>query len=132
MLFANQTSVLFTCALLSRTWLLFAIAASSRQTGGDILSLLYPEHRWFYLGLAIGALPLSRLLLPRLWAKVSEKIQLWGLLLILVADISLQVHAINLNHWRFELLNAITLWLSLLLGFILLKAALSKQPTLAK
>jgi hypothetical protein len=80
----------------------------------------------------MGALPLSRLLLPRLWAKVSEKIQLWGLLLILVADISLQVHAINLNHWRFELLNAITLWLSLLLGFILLKAALSKQPTLAK
>jgi hypothetical protein len=46
---------------------------------------------------------------------------------LLLADIAIQVHAINLNYWRFEALNAVTLWLSLMMAFIVFKSALEKQ-----
>lgn len=127
MFLANQPTVLFACALLSRTWLLLAIAASSRQTGDKILGLLYPDHFWFYVGLAMGALPLTRLIFPKLWQKLSIPAQLWGIIVLLLADIAIQVHAINLNYWRFEALNAVTLWLSLMMAFIVFKSALEKQ-----
>ncbi|UPW16849.1 DUF2919 domain-containing protein [Agarivorans sp. TSD2052] len=126
MLLANQPSVLFACALLSRTWLLLAIAASSRQVGDKILALLYPDHHWFYLGLAMGALPLTRLVFPKLWQKLSIRAQLWGIFALLLVDIASQVQTLNLNHWRFEALNAVTLWLSLMISFIVFKSALEK------
>uniref|UniRef100_UPI00403F519C DUF2919 family protein n=1 Tax=Agarivorans sp. OAG1 TaxID=3082387 RepID=UPI00403F519C len=129
MLLANQPSVLFACALLSRTWLLLAIAASSRQTGDKILGLLYPDHFWFYVGLAMGALPLTRLIFPKLWQKLSIRSQLWGILVLLFSDIAIQIHSINLNYWRFETLNAVTLWISLMMSFIVFKSALEKHPS---
>ncbi len=95
--------------------------------GEKLLSLLYPDHHWFYVGLALGALPLSRLLLPKLWQTVSLTFQLWGVFVLLLADILSQAYLMNLHHWRFEALSALTLWLSLMFAFIVVKAGLERQ-----
>lgn len=67
---------LFWCLLLlqARTWVLFIIAGSSREQGASLLTLFYPDHDNFWLGLlpgipAVLAFLLSgrRHLMPRLW-----------------------------------------------------------------
>lgn len=68
--------VLFWLILLlqARTWVLFAIAAASRQQGDALLALFYPDSDGFWLGLlpgipAVMAFFLSgrRQQFPRLW-----------------------------------------------------------------
>jgi hypothetical protein len=68
---------LFWCVLLlqARTWVLFVMAAASRQQGDTLLNLFYPDRDNFWLGLlpgvpAVAAFLLSgrRHQLPRLWA----------------------------------------------------------------
>lgn len=68
--------VLFWCVLLlqARTWVLFVIAGSSREQGNTLLSLFYPDHDAFWLGLlpgvpAVLAFLLSgrRFAFPALW-----------------------------------------------------------------
>ncbi len=67
---------LFWCVLLlqARTWVLFVIAAASRGQGDALLTLFYPDHDTFWLGLLPGIpavftflLSGRRHLLPRLW-----------------------------------------------------------------
>ncbi|WP_318358344.1 DUF2919 domain-containing protein [Enterobacter sp.] len=47
---------LFWCLLLlqARTWVLFIIAGSSREQGASLLTLFYPDHDNFWLGLIPG------------------------------------------------------------------------------
>ncbi|KJM66807.1 hypothetical protein B5M10_20320 [Pluralibacter gergoviae] len=68
--------VLFWLILLlqARTWVLFAVAAASRQQGDALLALFYPDSEGFWLGLlpgipAVMAFFLSgrRQQFPRLW-----------------------------------------------------------------
>ena len=68
--------VLFWLILLlqARTWVLFAVAAASRQQGDALLALFYPDSDGFWLGLlpgipAVMAFFLSgrRQQFPRLW-----------------------------------------------------------------
>lgn len=68
---------LFWCILLlqARTWVLFVMAAASRQQGDTLLNLFYPDHDNFWLGLlpgvpAVVAFLVSgrRFQLPRFWS----------------------------------------------------------------
>lgn len=61
--------------LQARTWVLFVMAAASRQQGDTLLNLFYPDHDNFWLGLLPGLPALCAFLLsgrrqafPRLWA----------------------------------------------------------------
>jgi len=71
---------LFWCLLLlqARTWVLFVIAGASREQGGALLGLFYPDHDNFWIGLlpgvpAVLAFLLSgrRQLFPRVWRAVG-------------------------------------------------------------
>ncbi|WEF29348.1 DUF2919 domain-containing protein [Klebsiella aerogenes] len=67
---------LFWCVLLlqARTWVLFLMAGASRQQGDALLSLFYPDHDNFWLGLVPGVPAVLAFLLsgqrqrfPRIW-----------------------------------------------------------------
>ncbi|ROP63040.1 DUF2919 family protein [Enterobacter sp. BIGb0383] len=69
--------VLFWGVLLlqARTWVLFAIASASRDSGNALLTLFYPDHDNFWFGLLPGVPAVLAFLLsgrrhgyPRLWA----------------------------------------------------------------
>jgi hypothetical protein len=68
---------LFWCVLLlqARTWVLFLMAGASRQQGDALLSLFYPDHDNFWLGLVPGVPAVLAFLLsgqrqrfPRIWS----------------------------------------------------------------
>ena len=68
---------LFWCILLlqARTWVLFVMAGASRQQGDSLLTLFYPDHDNFWLGLLPGLPAVVAFLicgrrdkLPRVWA----------------------------------------------------------------
>lgn len=67
---------LFWCLLLlqARTWVLFVIAGASREQGGALLGLFYPDHDNFWLSLVPGLPAVLAFLMsgrrqhfPRLW-----------------------------------------------------------------
>lgn len=67
---------LFWCVLLlqARTWVLFVVAGASRDQGNTLLSLFYPDHDNFWLGLLPGVPAVMAFLLsgrrqyfPRVW-----------------------------------------------------------------
>ena len=67
---------LFWCVLLlqARTWVLFVMAAASRGQGDTLLTLFYPDHDAFWLGLLPGVPAVvaflcsgRRHVIPRLW-----------------------------------------------------------------
>ncbi|HFZ8995740.1 TPA: DUF2919 domain-containing protein [Citrobacter freundii] len=81
---------LFWCVLLlqARTWVLFIIAGASREQGGALLTLFYPDHDNFWLGLLPGIPAVLAFLLsgrrsrfPRLWRALR--------MLLIVAQITL-------------------------------------------
>ncbi|NPE16407.1 DUF2919 domain-containing protein [Klebsiella aerogenes] len=60
--------------LQARTWVLFVMAGASRQQGDALLSLFYPDHDNFWLGLLPGVPAVAAFLLsgqrqrfPRIW-----------------------------------------------------------------
>lgn len=82
---------LFWCVLLlqARTWVLFVIAGSSREQGNTLLSLFYPDHDAFWLGLlpgvpAVLAFLLSgrRFAFPSLWRRLRGLLILAQLVLL--------------------------------------------------
>ncbi|WP_312690557.1 DUF2919 domain-containing protein [Kosakonia sp.] len=82
---------LFWCVLLlqARTWVLFVIAGASRGQGDALLTLFYPDHDAFWLGLLPGmpaalAFLLSgrRARFPQLWRAMYVLLLLAQLLLL--------------------------------------------------
>lgn len=60
--------------LQARTWLLFVMAAASREQGTDLLKLFYPDTQSFWHGIILGLPPALAFLLsgrrhlwPRVW-----------------------------------------------------------------
>jgi hypothetical protein len=110
---------LFWCVLLlqARTWVLFVMAGASRQQGDTLLSLFYPDHDNFWLGLlpgvpAVVAFMLSgrRHQLPRLWPLMR-----W---VLIVAQLALLLWQ-PLLWWQGEPLSGIDLTLLIFDGFAL-------------
>ena len=80
---------LFWCVLLlqARTWVLFVMAAASRGQGDTLLTLFYPDHDAFWLGLLPGVPAVVTFLcsgrrqaIPRLWRALR-----WLLILAQIA-----------------------------------------------
>lgn len=70
---------LFWCVLLlqARTWVLFVMAGASRGQGDTLLTLFYPDHDAFWLGLLPGVPAVMAFLcsgrrhfIPRLWSAI--------------------------------------------------------------
>lgn len=78
-----------TLLLQARTWVLFVIAAASRQQGDALLSLFYPDRDAFWLDLLPGIPAVAAFLLsgrrqqfPRLWAALRPALVAAQLLLL--------------------------------------------------
>lgn len=76
--------------LQARTWVLFVVAAASREQGDALLTLFYPDHDNFWLGLLPGIPAVLAFLLsgrrqafPRLWAALHPLLMLAQLVLLL-------------------------------------------------
>jgi len=109
----------FWCVLLlqARTWVVFVMAGASRQQGGTLLDLFYPDHDNFWIGLlpgvpAVLAFLLSgrRHQLPRLWPLMR-----WILILSQLGLLFWQ----PLLWWQGEPLSGIGLALVIVDGFAL-------------
>ncbi|MCS2149719.1 DUF2919 domain-containing protein [Scandinavium manionii] len=109
----------FWCVLLlqARTWVVFVMAGASRQQGGTLLDLFYPDHDNFWIGLlpgvpAVLAFLLSgrRHQLPRLWPLMR-----WILILAQLGLLFWQ----PLLWWQGEPLSGIGLALVIVDGFAL-------------
>ncbi|QJT81890.1 DUF2919 domain-containing protein [Kosakonia sp. MUSA4] len=83
---------LFWCALVlqARTWILFVMAGASRGQGDALLTLFYPDHNRFWLGLLPGLpaalaffLSARREHHPRLWRAIYPLLLLVQLALVL-------------------------------------------------
>ena len=120
-------------AFLGRTWLLFVIAAASRGVGSDLLALFYPNHYYFYLGLASATPTIALLLVGRLKTSKKHKTprpwaqRLWqygpGIIGInLAVDVSLQLMALSHQLQDLSLYQLLPLLLSFWLGWYLLKS----------
>lgn len=110
---------LFWCVLLlqARTWVLFVMAAASRQQGDTLLNLFYPDHDNFWLGLLPGLPAVIAFLvsgrrhqLPRGWPLIR-----WVLILAQLALLVWQ----PLLWWQGEPLSGIGLALVIVDGFAL-------------
>ncbi|GAA5188960.1 DUF2919 domain-containing protein [Ferrimonas gelatinilytica] len=102
---------------LARTWLLLTVAAVSRRHGSDLLGLFYPQQRDFYLGLALGLVPMLLLWLQgqrHRWA-LAGRVWQWGwwlMLLVLLLDLALQGSSLYRHHGTFSWGPATVLMLS--------------------
>lgn len=83
---------LFWCVLLlqARTWVLFVIAGSSREQGASLLTLFYPEHDNFWIGLIPGIPAVLAFLFsgrrhhfPRFWPALWSMLTIAQLVLLL-------------------------------------------------
>ena len=83
---------LFWCILLlqARTWVLFVMAGASRQQGDTLLTLFYPDHDNFWLGLLPGLPAVVVFLIsgrrgtfPRFWSTMRWLLVLAQLALLL-------------------------------------------------
>ncbi|MCS2170703.1 DUF2919 domain-containing protein [Scandinavium sp. TWS1a] len=109
----------FWCVLLlqARAWVVFVMAGASRQQGGTLLDLFYPDHDNFWIGLlpgvpAVLAFLLSgrRHQLPRLWPLMR-----WILILAQLVLLFWQ----PLLWWQGEPLSGMGLALVIVDGFAL-------------
>ena len=97
----------------------------SQNQGQTILSLIYPHQASLYVGLTIGVPGVAFMLLagnlhlyPRIFSSVWKHGK-WILIAVFSADLLLQFKQLNLMHWRFELVSAslltLTIWLQIYL-----------------
>ncbi|WP_169307113.1 DUF2919 domain-containing protein [Ferrimonas sediminicola] len=115
-------------AFLGRTWLLLAIAAASRTTGADILTLFYPDNHHFYLGLAAGLPVVILLVCGRLKSDHRPMLSAlwrhgrWLLLATWLMDLSLQLSGILHARGLIGLYQSLPLLASFWFGWYLLKS----------
>lgn len=94
---------------LARTWVLLIISTASRSTGSSLLTLFYPDNRYFYLGLVSGFIALVLFLLSgRDHDKHPSLSKLWQfgyifLLLNITIDFLLQVYFLTMHHFQYSI-----------------------------
>ncbi|SJL82327.1 DUF2919 domain-containing protein [Vibrio palustris] len=101
---------------LSKAWLVFVMAGATRHNGVDILAFCYPQRSHFYAELALG-LPAvimmwclhlrhpERVIMTQWIHRLTRKVTL----LSLIAQASLGVYYVILQHGKFEWFNGISL-----------------------
>lgn len=110
---------------LAKALVVFIVAGASRESGTDILEIIYPDHQMFYVGIALS---IPSLLLMWLFGlrspdrKRLNKVVSWGRWVSMMAILAQGTHTLYLiyldNGW-FRWSNAITLLLLLWLALYL-------------
>ncbi|PMH41054.1 hypothetical protein BCU68_05065 [Vibrio sp. 10N.286.49.B3] len=109
--------------LLAKAWVVFIVAGASRDSGTQILSIVYPDHKMLYLGLIIGTPSLLLMWISGLRnpdRKWINQICSWarGITLSLIAlEVMQTCYFIYLDNGAFRWSNALSL--VLMLWFIL-------------
>lgn len=108
---------------LARAWVVFVMAGASRNQGSDLLTMFYPDHDRFYLGLLLG-LPIILLMwlfgIRKKNNQIAEHVWRYGRLftiLVVLIDLVMVVEQIIVSRGQFHWVNAIVL---LLLSWLLL------------
>ena len=107
--------LLYILLFLSRTWILLASSVVARQTGNEVLQLFYPDKHHFYLGLALGCLPLLVFIISgRRHAQDKWAFKYWPycyylILLSLFGDIGIQFYYLYLEHFKYSITASVQL-----------------------
>jgi hypothetical protein len=108
---------------LAKAWIVFVGAGASRESGSEILSIVYPDHSMLYLGLAMGVPSIALMWLFGLRSperKWVNQVVSWGKPITLItatAQFAQTLYHIHLEHGAFSWANGATLLL--LLWFML-------------
>nr|WP_241737464.1 DUF2919 domain-containing protein [Neptunicella marina] len=101
---------------LLRAFLVLVIALATRQSGNDILKLLYPLKSDFYLGLMLGIPPLLSLVIISYRQKLWKNNLYWPfncckplLIISLIADLFIHLQQALGVQWAFSWLLALVL-----------------------
>lgn len=113
---------------LAKAWIVFVVAGASRDNGTTILTIVYPDHSMFYLGLIMG-LP-SIILMWLISLRAPERSWLNRIvsmgkpltLLMVILQFIQTLYHIYLEHGVFNWANASTLLVLLWFGLYLLKS----------
>lgn len=114
--------------LLARSWVVFAVAGASRDSGADILQYVYPDHTALYIGLATSVPVVLTMWLinlrngERLWLDRSIQYAKPVTLLVIVGQLVQTLHHIQLDHGAFSWTNAVTLVFLLWFALFVLKS----------
>ncbi len=100
---------------LAKAWVVFVVAGASRESGSQILTIVYPDHTMLYLGLIMGVPSIVLMWLislrnpQRRWV---NKLVSWGKGLTLVtalAQLGQTLYHVHLQLGAFSWANAATL-----------------------
>jgi len=108
---------------LAKAWIVFFVAAASRDSGSKLLEIIYPAHLTLYLGLVVGFPAIVLIWLLGLRKPERQKICVlfshgkWITALTIWAQLLLISYQIYLDNVQFNWVNAMTLlgllWLML-------------------
>ncbi|TEW55192.1 DUF2919 domain-containing protein [Psychromonas sp. RZ22] len=107
--------LLYILLFLSRTWMLLIVSLASHQTGNKLLHIFYPDKAHFYLGLALGILPLIVFLISgRRHAQDSWAIKCWPfcfylIVISVIGDLAFQLFYLSLEHFRYSVTASLQL-----------------------
>lgn len=103
--------------LLAKAWIVFIGAGASRESGSEILSIIYPDHTMLYLGLAMGLPSIALMWLIGLRSPDREwvnRLVSWGKPITLItaaAQFVQTLYHVHLTHGAFSWPNGATLLL---------------------
>ncbi|PFG55631.1 Protein of unknown function (DUF2919) [Vibrio sp. ES.051] len=102
---------------LARSWVVFAMAGVSRDSGSKILAIVYPDSNTLYLGLAMGVPSLLLMWLmglrhpDRNWVNQVTRYGREVTLILCAIQLAQSVYHVYLEHGVFNWANALTMTL---------------------
>ncbi|MGF1685995.1 DUF2919 domain-containing protein [Photobacterium japonica] len=126
----KPSAMLWLCLWFSaKAWIVFVMAGASRQHGAQVLEILYPLPENLYLAMGLG-LPAVIFMWLAGYRHKNNKVINWVwqrgksvLLLSYTIDCALQVYQLVLTHGEFSWTRALSLLLTLWLGFYLYRSS---------
>lgn len=113
---------------LAKAWIVFVVAGASRDSGAELLEIIYPSRSTLYIGLVIGFPAIVLIWLLGLRKPERKRVcrllthGKWITLLTIAAQIELVAYQIYLENVQFNWANAMTL-----LGLLWLMLYVSKS-----
>ncbi|WP_171360072.1 DUF2919 domain-containing protein [Vibrio pectenicida] len=108
---------------LAKAWVIFTLAGASRENGGQILDIIYPDHNLFYLDLLMGVPSLVLMWAiglrspDRTWINRVVGMARSTTLLVITGQFIQTIYHVYLEHGIFQWSNAVAL--VILLWFML-------------
>jgi len=107
--------LLYVLLFLLRTWVILVCSVLSHETGNQIMRMFYPDKTHFYLGLALGIVPLIVFFISgRRHAQKKWAYRLWPYCLYLIiigiaGDLVAQLYYLSLEHFQYSVAASIQL-----------------------